>query len=375
MKILHIVPDLHIGGAERLVIDIVGELAGHRDIEVRMVIFRDKVEYPVSEIKDHIHIVPSSIDLSILGVNKYNVFELQDFVDTFQPDIINSHLFEAEIISRCINYPRAKWFSHCHSNTVVFRKPGWSILTDKTSFTRAFERAFIIKRYDKNGGNHFIAVSRDTMRFIQENLKYPVTLLPNAINLSRTKPKESKEKRDILTLVNIGSFVKNKNQQLLLHIVKEIQRRGVSCNCIFLGAGPEEKNVKQLAQDLGISGQIRFEGNVTDVSAYLSQGDIYVHTALSESFGLVLIEAMACGLPVVSLDSGGNRDILENGINGYILPEQNVNTFADHIIDLYNDRSLNDRITQNGFASAKKYDIRTYVSKLLDIYNQDTAKT
>jgi glycosyltransferase involved in cell wall biosynthesis len=374
MKILHIIPDLRKGGAERLVIDIIRELSIRPGINASIVIFRNSIEYKVEEIKTLIHAIPSSVTLSILKANKSDVSELQKFIDTYQPDVIHSHLAEAEIVSRSITYPKAKWFTHCHDNMPVFKNEGINAFTDKKLFARLFEKKFLFRRYDANGGTHFIAVSTNAQKYFQENLpanKYPVTLLSNATDLSRIKAKQDTSPKEVLTLINIGSFVKNKNQQLLVRIVKEISNRGIVCRCIMLGAGPELENVKALSKDMGVTDSIRFKGNVEDVSAYLSQSDIYVHTAFSESFGLVLLEAMGTGLPTVSLDNGGNKDIIENDVNGYILSEPEFKLFADKIIELHTDRGLYDKISIKGRESVKKYDIKTYVNGLFSIYEKD----
>ena len=374
MKILHIIPDLRKGGAERLVIDIIRELSIRPGVTASIIIFRDSIEYKTDGIRASIHVIPSSVNLSILRTSEYNISDLQKFIDSYKPDIIHSHLAEAEIVSRSIYYPHAKWFSHCHDNMIVFKNEGRKALFNKKLFTRLFEKKYLLKRYDENGGTHFVAVSTNTLNYFKENLpanKYIVTLLSNAIDLSRIKPKQNTTQKNKLTLINIGSFVKNKNQQFLTRIIQEILSRGIECDCIMLGSGPEEENVKKLSQEIGISNNVRFEGNVEDVGVYLSQSDIYVHTAFSESFGLVLLEAMGTGLPTVSLDNGGNNDIIQNGVNGYILPQPDAKLFADKIIGIFQDRNLYDTISQRGLESVKKYDIQAYTSQLLNIYEED----
>ena len=90
------------------VTDIVRELAKRKDVTSALVIFRDEIEYPTEDIKSLISLIPSSITLSILKPNQYNVSKLQAFVDAFRPDVIHSHLFEADLVSRSINYPPGK---------------------------------------------------------------------------------------------------------------------------------------------------------------------------------------------------------------------------------------------------------------------------
>lgn len=115
-RILLIIPSLQKGGAERIVIDIVRELRKQQFVQVYLVIFQNKIDYEVEDIADLIHIIPSKVVLSAYKTNKSDVKDLQKFITTFNPDIIHTHLFEAEIVSRQCCFPSAKWYSHCHDN-------------------------------------------------------------------------------------------------------------------------------------------------------------------------------------------------------------------------------------------------------------------
>jgi glycosyltransferase EpsD len=150
-----------------------------------------------------------------------------------------------------------------------------------------------------------------------------------------------------------------------LDIIFELKARNFNVNCIFLGDGPTKKEVEMRAMDLNIINQCNFLGNVEQVEEYLWKSDVYVHTAIYEPLGLVLIEAMAAGLPIVTLDGHGNRDLMENGKNGFILKEQDPKMFATKIIEVYR----NQEIKEFNIRFARQYDIGNYTSKLLGIYN------
>jgi glycosyltransferase involved in cell wall biosynthesis len=391
MKILHIIPTLSKGGAERLVLDIVKKLNSLNNIDARLVIFRADIKYDVSEIKQLISIVPSSVQLSFIKKWKINVSNLQECIDNFKPDIIHTHLFEAELVSRFCKYPKARWFSHVHDNLVQFKNWSWSNLT-KVSKTNWYEKQVLLKQYKNNGGTHFIAISKHTESYINSvQFKYPVTLLHNAIDVKRfqkpadfnksctdsgSSPVENQPlasalninpqpQPSTLSLINIGSFVPKKNQTFLLDIVIELSEREVHANCLFLGDGPLKMEVMNKAKELGILDQCNFLGNVENVEEYLWQSDVYIHTASYEPLGLVLLEAMAAGLPVVTLDGAGNRDIMINGKNGFLIENQNPEEFADRILEVYQNKEISDFNTE----FAKKFDIESYCEKLLNLYD------
>jgi glycosyltransferase involved in cell wall biosynthesis len=371
LRIVHIIPSLRKGGAERLVLDITRQFLYQKNIEMKLVIFRNEIEYYVEDILKNIQVIPSSISLSLRKNPIIQILELQKFVIEFKPDIIHSHLFEAELISRAVTYPSAKWLSHCHDNMIQMRQFSLSTLFKKSYMTNYYEKWYLFKRYKINQGTQFIAISNHTSDYFKKvQALYEVTLLHNAINVDRIKrPSElTKSNSEEIRIVNIGSFVKKKNQAFLLDIILALNKKGIRTKTYFLGDGPTRNEVEEKAKALGVSDQCFFEGNVNKVEQYLWNSDIYLHTATYEPLGLVLLEAMAAGLPVVTLDGGGNRDLIRDGENGYILYYENQNLFVAKILNLWKNQEEYERISKNAEEFAKEYDIKNYCEKLMMIY-------
>jgi glycosyltransferase involved in cell wall biosynthesis len=181
MKIVHIIPDLRKGGAERLAIDIIRQLSTRKGVTCALVLFRNEIEYNVNDITSLIKVIPSSVTLSVLNKTKYNTTELQKFIDIFQPDVIHS-IFEAEIVSRSLSAPKAKWFSHCHWNTLEIKKTG--LLPFSKKIIDKYVRHFVVKTYIAKN-NRFIAISLDTLHYYRLNLpelSKNIIHIPNAID-------------------------------------------------------------------------------------------------------------------------------------------------------------------------------------------------
>jgi glycosyltransferase involved in cell wall biosynthesis len=394
-KILHIIPSLRKGGAERLVLDILKQFNKLENIQAYLVIFRNEIEYDITLLKRVISVVPSSIHLSLTKKWNINVSELQKFIIEFKPDIIHTHLFEAELVSRFCKYPQASWFSHLHDNMVQLNNFSKSSLT-KNKITNWYEKQILFNQYKKNGGTHFIAISKHTESYINSvQSKYPVTLLQNAIDLKRfQKPNPSQTPLTTnhsplttnyspfttndsplttnhspltLNLINVGSFTENKNQQFLIDVIIELNNKGFRVNFYFLGQGEYLNKVKNKALELGVQEQCQFIGSVENVEEFLWKSEVYVHVAKSEALGLTLIEAMAAGLPVVTLDGGGNRDLMMNGKNGFLIENQDPYEFADRIIEVFQ----NKEISEFNAEFAKQFDIESYCEKLLNLYKQE----
>jgi glycosyltransferase involved in cell wall biosynthesis len=397
LKIIHIIPNLKKGGAERLAIDICSQLNRIQNIQVVLIYLENLNFYENQTENLNVKFIESTVVPSITSKNQIQVSALRDFIENFKPDVIHTHLFKAEIVSRYFFYDKAKWFTHTHDNMVQLQNWSWKNIFKKISITNFYEKQNLFNLYKKNGGTHFIAISKHTESYIKSiQSKYPVTLIHNAIDVKRfQKPTgyiESIQNNRLssvevnysqfsssqvenqpsvpiaigttINLINIGSFLLKKNQSFLLDIIVEFKKREISVSCFFLGDGPYKKEVQNKASDLDISNQCFFLGNVENVEEYLWQSDVYVHTATYEPLGLVLIEAMAAGLPVISLDGGGNRDLMINGKNGYLIEKQDTNEFANRILEVFQNKEISDFNTE----FAKQFDIDSYCEKLLEIY-------
>jgi len=389
LKILHIIPTLRKGGAERLVLDIVKQLTTLNGVDVRLVIFRNEIKFNTIQINSLISIIPSKVELSVKRKWEINVKELQLFIDSYKPDVIHTHLFEAELVSRFCIYPEARWFSHLHDNMIQLNNFGIKSLLNKSAITNYYEKKVLFNQYKKNGGTHFMAISKHTEKYtksIQSN--YAVTLLPNAIDVKRFQKPTDFQKRTshmspkhqistsslkpqasdsvtTLNLINIGSFTENKNQQFLIDVLLKLNDLRINVKFYFLGEGELLEKVEKKAIQSGVQDQCHFLGNVENVEEYLWKSDVYVHAAKSEALGLTLIEAMASGLPVVTLDGGGNRDLMINGKTGYLIERQDPELFANRILEVYKNKEMGDFNAEY----AKKFDIESYCDKLLTFYN------
>ena len=134
-----------------------------------------------------------------------------------------------------------------------------------------------------------------------------------------------------LKLINVGRFAVYKNQQLLIAISKKLREDTVEFELNLLGVGDEIEKIQSLVNDSGLQNHVLLRGNVDNVEEWLNESHIYLHSAYYEPFGLVLLEAMASGLPCIILNGKGNADVIENGENGYIFDEQNPDLFAEKI--------------------------------------------
>ncbi len=372
IRVLHIIPSLNKGGAERITLDICKGLTEHPGCEVMLVLMRDDRSYeiPFSVSKK---VTSSRVKLSLWRKNKYLLNDLNEIIHTFQPMVVHSHLFEAELLSRGIIRKDIVYITHVHDNIVQFA-PFQTNYSLKRKISDYYERLWILNRYRK-AKNYFISISSDTTHFLQGVL--PDFFLPAIFSLSNAIEYQrfySGSSRVLLPgkfrLISVGSLVVKKNQRLLVGIASQLKTIGLDFELLVLGDGPERPNLEEEIAIQGLSSFVQLLGNVQDVPSYLNKATIFVHTAIYEPFGLVLLEAMAAGLPVISLDGGGNRDIIVDGKNGFLIKENLALLFVEKIQHLIS--HPNQYAAMSTFAQhfAKQYDMPIYIDQLMEFYHQ-----
>lgn len=375
MKILQVVQSLGKGGAERLVLEISQAIKKYYpSIENKIVSLSPKNEYETLSKGLDIVYCGSYVKLSILGHSDINIAEYEKIVDEYKPDVIHSHTYTAELVSREHVREHIVYVTHCHNNMPEFSRFKLSCLYRKSDFTRIYEKIRMEKRY-RACKNRFIAISADTVKYYKRNLNKSlidnVLYLTNAIDYhkfySSIRPDE---KSEILNLVMVGHMSDYKNQMFLIYVLKALNDKNQDVCLTLIGDWRNNgEKILNKAMSLGVGEKLRMPGMVENVEVEYSKNHIYVHAANYEPFGLVLIEAMSAGLPVVTLDGKGNRDLIEEDKNGYMIYEQNAELFADKILEIWNDKQKYQAMSQYAQEYAKRFDIVPYVDKLLKIYN------
>ncbi len=182
----------------------------------------------------------------------------------------------------------------------------------------------------------------------------------------------NKEKSDI---IYAGRHLKHKNIDLLIRSLVLVKKKFSEVKVIITGKGPETERLKLLTKKLGLEHNIKFLGfieNQSDVYAYMKASKVFVLPSTLEGFGIVVIEANACELPVITIESKMNyaADLIENGKNGFIckLIEQEL---ADNIIKVLSDNFLREKMNKISIKYAQKYNVDEIVNKIERLYMEN----
>lgn len=367
LKILHIIPNLKKGGAERICLDICQELVRTGN-HVKLILLEDANEYEELSSGLDIQIAPGRPFLREKNEIKSGISHLKKIVANFQPSAVHTHLFQAEFVWKCANMAIPSFF-HIHDNIKVF-EPFSSKNSFKTNAVKWLEK----RRYFKllyNSNTTYLCISKDTESYVRNHLdsnKINIKLLHNAINYSRFHSKIQKQLNSF-HLISIGSLVPKKGHLFLIDVINHL--KSLTDKKIFfqiLGDGPLKPTIANRVKELGLLEEIQLLGKVNQPEEFLKSANLYIHGATEEPFGLVLLEAMAAGLPVICLNGGGNKDIMENGENGFCFDRASPEEFAAKIIATISDEEQYFKMSQYAKVFAEKYDIKGYTQDLIHLY-------
>ncbi len=229
------------------------------------------------------------------------------------------------------------------------------------------------------GADRVVAQSSDTMGNSRKyyGIDRPIDIVPLGIRPNPYPPKTRKElglPEDQFVLVTIGRLVRRKNLGELLEIFAGI-RKEIPCTLVVIGDGPEMDGLKGKVGSMEGGSSVRMTGRVDDERKfqYLCASDIYVSTAVHEGFGIVFLEAMECGLPVVSYDRGGQTDFLKDGLTGALVCLGDGEEFSKKLKNLLISPEDKRRIGRHNREYVKEFYIGRCADRYLEIFESAIA--
>lgn len=310
MKILLCITSLGVGGAERLVTGLADRYV-ERGHEVMLIRFHGELYLKPSD--PRVRLENLNMPRSFLGV-LIALVRYRRLVRSFQPNVVNSHLVHANILTRMLRLvtPMSCLISSAHNTNeegrgrmLAYRLTDW--LTEMSSnvsceAVAAFERRGAIRP------GRMITVHNgiDTEKFAFD---------PTARARVRT---ELGLDQDTILLLSVGRLAVEKDYPNLLRAFSYLQDEGYPLHLGIVGDGPLRAELESMVSALAMRDRVHFFGVRHDVPALMSASDIFVLSSAWEGFGLVVAEAMACERPVVATDSGGVREVV--GEAGSMVP-------------------------------------------------------
>tara|TARA_X000000368_G_scaffold219612_1_gene173272 strand:- start:1051 stop:2190 length:1140 start_codon:yes stop_codon:yes gene_type:complete len=273
-------------------------------------------------------------------------FELNNF------DIIHSHYWLSGLV--------AKEISDKFNIPFIFTSHSLGVFLEGYNNERADCEKIIM-----NGSTFVTASSNYENSLISESYnidKKKIKLIKPGVDKNLFFPEPNLARENIF--LSIGRIQKQKRQLEVIKFLNAFRKIQNEFKCYFIG-GPSGSSgddyfieLKEFVKELNLESHVEFLGNLsqTKIRELLSISKLLIHTSQYETFGLVAIEAHSVGVPVVSINQGSFKEIIDNNINGYIAESFEDQYLNEFILKIFNDDKFADYVSKSALNSSKKYD-------------------
>ena len=172
-----------------------------------------------------------------------------------------------------------------------------------------------------------------------------------------------------VTLMHISNFRPLKRTDDVVRILARV-REVMDARLVLVGDGPEYGRTRELVESMGLSDVVRYVGVVDEVAPLLKAADVLLLPSETESFGLVALEAMASGVPVVASDVGGLPEVVQHGVTGFLAPVGDIDAMAGYCLQLLQDGTSARRYAAAARAQASRFDYAVIIPQYEKIYER-----
>ena len=169
-----------------------------------------------------------------------------------------------------------------------------------------------------------------------------------------------------VALISMGDLIERKNYDTAIRAIAEANEPKLQY--FICGKGPEEENLKALAENLGVSNQIHFLGFRSDIKELITAADVFLFTTKQEGLPRSMMEAMASGLPCVASKIRGNTDLLDGTEGGFLCEPTDASAYAEKLKLLANDKNLREMMGRNNLITIQNFDTETANEYLRKVY-------
>jgi len=347
-KIILIVPSLVRGGVERVVSVLSKEFSKY--YQVFVVVYHGPIEYKIYGKLVNLK-TPTGSFLRKIKNNFERIIKIKRLIKEISPDYTISFMGNLQPI-------------------LTFKQVIVSIHSNPDHFSHFYRKLFLKTIYKLPNVEKIVTVSKGIEKKLnnQYNLKKTKTINNpidlNSINKKLLYPKPF----GFDYILAVGRLSREKGFDILINAFAKLNLKN-KIKLIILGEGKERKNLEKLIDKLDLKKQVLLYGKVDNPFIYMKYATFFVLSSRSEGFPIVIIEALACGTPVIATNcETGPSEIVEYGENGLLVPVKDVESLKMAMDKLFHDKELYIKLKTNTRRSVKKYDIKNIAQKWIELF-------
>ncbi|MFI1413204.1 glycosyltransferase family 4 protein [Streptomyces sp. NPDC020707] len=366
-----------IGGTVRTTLNLAAALADHHDVEI--VSMRRHRDEPRFTIDPRITVVPL-------------VDERDDSADLADPRYTLAATDFPASDKRYAQYTRltdrraAAYLADCDADVIVGTRPGINVYVSLFAPRRALRIAQEHLRHDSHSkrlrgvlARHYrgldavVTTTEADAEVYRQRMTLPgvrIAAVPNIVPAPEgiTRDKTTK------VVAAAGRLVAGKRFDLLIEAFSAVASKEPDWRLRIYGGGAQRDHLQDLVDGLGLSGHVRLMGPRTPIEAEFAKAAMVVSASDAESFGMTLVEAMRCGVPVISTDCPlGPAEIITEGVDGRLVPVGDSRALAEAMLDLITDEPLRAAMGEAALASSHRYDAEPIVARYEELFAELTS--
>ncbi|MCK4321004.1 glycosyltransferase [candidate division WOR-3 bacterium] len=364
IKILFILDVLEFGGAQRVSLNILRFLNRSRFTPL-LTLLKGKGNY--------IKMLPQDVTAYNLNLKRarFGVFDLVRILKITRPHIVFSTVnYIDEVVNVALRI-------YAGSYKLILRSPNFP--SQNIHKYPVYVR--LISRWSYNKADMVIASTKAMKSDLQLIFDLPlekVKLVHNPVDLQliSSLSKKSVEEKLFHTegdnyrpvIVSMGRLTEQKGFTYLIRAFKMVQNE-LPSKLVIIGDGAQKRDLENLTESLGIAEDVIFLGLQSNPYKYLANSDLFVLSSLWEGFPNSLVEAMTCGIPVISTDCpSGPKEIITNGENGLLVPPKDYQALVNSILQVLTNKKLASNLAESGLERVKDFEVKMITKKYEQLF-------
>lgn len=206
-------------------------------------------------------------------------------------------------------------------------------------------------------------------------VKRDIRVIPNFIRLERYAGTRDEALRQRYApngeklLVHVSNFRPVKRVEDVVNVFRKVRER-MPARLLLIGDGPDRSRIENMCRGCTYEGDMLLLGKMTSPEAVVGSADLFLLTSETESFGLAALEAMACGVPVVSTDTGGTPEVNTNGVSGLLAPVGDVDRMAAAALEILGDEATHARYRAGALKEAARFSVERVLPRYEALYRE-----